>query len=104
MRLVKKPGSGRAMGLLEPGERLPANHPGQVLRRRGDQWYQVYPREDPRARDPQTGDHLPARTVMAKETGQASIRHDAARERFGEDDRRRKAARVASSKRTTRKR
>lgn len=104
MRVVTRP-SGRPMGLLEPGERLPANHPRDVLQRRGNHWYLVAPRQDPQPRDPVTGDHLPARTDMAKKTSKASIRRDKAQE-AGLADRRLKQQRVAAGKRakgTTRK-
>lgn len=99
MRQVKKPGSGRMMGLLDAGEHMPAGHPSHVLRRRGDIWIQVLPREDNRPHDPQTGDLMPSKTRMAKTTSAASIRNERVREANPNNPRRAKASRTVTTRR-----
>jgi len=104
MRLVKTPG-GRTIGLLDAGERTPADAPRQTLRKRGDFWYQVKPHEDSQPRDPKTGDHIPRGSHKAKMTKLGAKSTDR-RERLntaGASSRRQKAIREISGKRTQRR-
>jgi hypothetical protein len=105
MRVIKRP-SGRPLGLLDAGERMPADAPPWVLRKSGDYWYQIRPStSDDRPRDPKTGDPLPRGSQKAKLTkmsAKTSERHERQRGQ-GASERRIKEVHAVAKKRTAAK-